>query len=194
VQTIRNLPDGGALKITIAQYLTPGDVSIQGVGIVPDIELAPMTVDALDMDLDADKVFPREADLSAHLTNNRARNGSAPRRRCGTTSPRRSASSSGCAAPTTLSDDGFREDFSIRFARDLLAAAPRGPPRAHRRRAPLLDRTRAEQVAGVPARCSPCASTGRRAPTPAGRPTSRSPCAPRGRRTPARRARPSTSR
>ncbi|MEJ7731198.1 MAG: MXAN_5808 family serine peptidase, partial [Polyangiaceae bacterium] len=31
-----------ALKLTIAQYLTPGDVSIQGVGVVPDIELDPM--------------------------------------------------------------------------------------------------------------------------------------------------------
>src|SRR5262249_23293965 len=30
---------GAALKLTIAQYLTPGDMSIQGVGVTPDIEL-----------------------------------------------------------------------------------------------------------------------------------------------------------
>jgi carboxyl-terminal processing protease len=34
-------PEKAALKLTIAQYLTPGDVSIQGVGITPDIELDP---------------------------------------------------------------------------------------------------------------------------------------------------------
>jgi len=35
------LPDKAALKLTIAQYLTePGDVSIQGVGVTPDIELS----------------------------------------------------------------------------------------------------------------------------------------------------------
>ncbi len=44
-------PDKAALKLTIAQYLTPGDVSIQGVGVTPDIELDPMTVDPLEMDI-----------------------------------------------------------------------------------------------------------------------------------------------
>lgn len=33
--------DDGALKLTIARYLTPGDVSIQGVGIDPDVEVRP---------------------------------------------------------------------------------------------------------------------------------------------------------
>jgi carboxyl-terminal processing protease len=32
------------LKLTTAQYLTPGDASIQGVGVAPDIELIPMLV------------------------------------------------------------------------------------------------------------------------------------------------------
>jgi len=39
----RNFHDG-ALKMTIAKYLTPGDVSIQGKGIQPDIELRPAVV------------------------------------------------------------------------------------------------------------------------------------------------------
>lgn len=39
VQTLKQNDDNSALKITTAQYLTPGDISIQGVGIVPDIEL-----------------------------------------------------------------------------------------------------------------------------------------------------------
>jgi len=40
----RDTGDESALKLTIAQYLTPGDVSIQEVGIVPDIELVPARI------------------------------------------------------------------------------------------------------------------------------------------------------
>ena len=150
VQTIRNLPDGGALKITIAQYLTPGDVSIQGVGITPDIELMPMTVDPLDMDLDADKLFPRESDLSAHLTNTRARGGDHPAETVRYFFPSEEREQLRLRGADDVADDGFREDFPIRFVRDLLSAAPRPGRReliADAR--PLLDRVRAEQVAGV---------------------------------------------
>ena len=45
VQVLKDNPDGSAIKITSAQYLTPGDISIQGVGIVPDIRLIPSYVD-----------------------------------------------------------------------------------------------------------------------------------------------------
>lgn len=45
VQDIIDFPGDTALKITIAQYLTYGDISIQGVGIVPDIELHHVRVD-----------------------------------------------------------------------------------------------------------------------------------------------------
>ncbi len=147
VQTIRTLPDGGALKITIAQYLTPGDVSIQGVGITPDIELMPMTVDALDMDLDADKIFPRESDLSAHLTNTRARGGDHPAETLRYFFPTEEREQLRLRGADDVADDGFREDFSIRFVRDLLSAAARPGRReliADAR--PLLDRTRTEQV------------------------------------------------
>ncbi len=34
----------GALKLTVAQYLTPGGLSIQGVGITPDVDLVPVSV------------------------------------------------------------------------------------------------------------------------------------------------------
>lgn len=68
VQVLFNLQDGSALKLTVAQYLTPGDVSIQGVGIVPDIAIEPMTVDIERMDLALDDNSFREADLRSHLT------------------------------------------------------------------------------------------------------------------------------
>jgi len=150
VQTIRNLPDGGALKITIAQYLTPGDVSIQGVGIAPDLELSPMTADRLDMDLDADRLFPREADLSAHLTNTRARGDQRASEGLQYNFPAEEREQLRLRGADDLADDGFREDFSVRFVRDLLSAAPRSGRREMLSDArPLIERVRAEQLAGV---------------------------------------------
>src|SRR4029079_4048544 len=65
-------PEKAALKLTIAQYLTPGDVSIQGVGVTPDIELDQLTVDEVDMDITVRKDGLRERDLSAPLSTSRA--------------------------------------------------------------------------------------------------------------------------
>jgi carboxyl-terminal processing protease len=74
-----DLPDKAALKLTIAQYLTePGDVSIQGVGVTPDIELDPMTVDSLEMNLTAESGGIKERDLSRALSNVRAKDGGRP--------------------------------------------------------------------------------------------------------------------
>ena len=51
VQQIFNLKDNAALKLTIASYLTPGDISIQDVGITPDIALQRVTLSKDDIDL-----------------------------------------------------------------------------------------------------------------------------------------------
>lgn len=75
VQVLYDYNDGSALKLTIAQYLTPGDVSIQGTGIVPDIGIDPITVDRNDMDLTVDRVRLREEDLRRHLTSESIRQG-----------------------------------------------------------------------------------------------------------------------
>jgi carboxyl-terminal processing protease len=61
-------PEKAALKLTIAQYLTPGDISIQGTGVAPDVELDPMTADTLEMDLYRSEHALRERDLSKSLT------------------------------------------------------------------------------------------------------------------------------
>ena len=45
VQVIYPNRDRSGFKVTIAQYLTPGDRSIQGIGVIPDIELKPVTVE-----------------------------------------------------------------------------------------------------------------------------------------------------
>lgn len=69
VQSVYNLKDGSALKLTIAQYLTPGNESIQSVGITPDIELIPATVTATRVQILPAEGF-REKDLEKHLESN----------------------------------------------------------------------------------------------------------------------------
>ncbi len=67
VQMLYDFPDKSALKLTIAQYLTPGDESIQSVGITPDIEIFPAYLE----DKNSLLIFPqtktREGDLELHL-------------------------------------------------------------------------------------------------------------------------------
>jgi len=71
--------DDAALKLTVAQYLTPGDVSIQGVGIVPDIAIATLKIPAGKSFLGLD-LLPTpddaggEVSLRSHLASTRTRN------------------------------------------------------------------------------------------------------------------------
>jgi carboxyl-terminal processing protease len=122
-----------ALKLTIAQYLTPGDVSIQGVGVTPDIELDPMTVDELEMDLTVQKDGVRERDLSAHLSNARAAAAGTPSevvRYQLTSADREAMRDRGSDV-----DDDFALDFPIRFARELASRMPPSTPRLQQIRA-----------------------------------------------------------
>ncbi len=73
VQSLIELPGGGGLKLTIAQYFTPSGRSIQATGIVPDVR-----IEAADEVVTAPAASPegasiagpvREADLSRHLEN-----------------------------------------------------------------------------------------------------------------------------
>ncbi len=66
VQSVYPLKDGSALKITVAQYLTPGKASIQSVGITPDVKLVPMTVEKAKIDIVESKTYG-EKDLDRHL-------------------------------------------------------------------------------------------------------------------------------
>ncbi|QRK03968.1 PDZ domain-containing protein [Archangium violaceum] len=69
VQVLYDFPDDSALKLTIAKYLTPGDVSIQEVGIVPDIELIPSAVTDERVLVFAPRKTIGEADLDQHFGN-----------------------------------------------------------------------------------------------------------------------------
>src|SRR6266508_2719404 len=58
-----------ALKLTIAQYLTPGDISIQEVGITPDVLLLPGRALKEQVNYFAPPRSMGEADLDAHFSN-----------------------------------------------------------------------------------------------------------------------------
>lgn len=67
VQTIQELRNGGAVKITTARYFTPSGRSIQGDGITPDILLDKFKLTKLEEDDSSTRI--KEADLSNHLSN-----------------------------------------------------------------------------------------------------------------------------
>jgi carboxyl-terminal processing protease len=148
VQVLFDQEDGSKLKLTIAQYLTPGDVSIQSVGIGPDIELDRVLVPEK---VTADKALRllkpphpyREADLDAHIVSKYARELDKPsdvvrfiepnnkKKRPGdiVTEPDSDNPNGDPSAgdddddPTQTPDtDRFVEDFNITFARDLVAS------------------------------------------------------------------------
>jgi carboxyl-terminal processing protease len=64
VQTIIPLSNHGAMRLTTARYFTPSGHSIQGKGIVPDIEVAQAKIQPLET-----PVRRREAELKGALTN-----------------------------------------------------------------------------------------------------------------------------
>jgi carboxyl-terminal processing protease len=118
--------DGWALKLTIAQYLTPGDVSIQSVGIVPDIEIEPMTVDPVDMDLTVNNEYLRESDLHAHLTHDQARESQKPDVTLRYYLPEETRQRLREASPEDVEENEKESEFLIQFSRNLLAKASRG--------------------------------------------------------------------
>ena len=66
VQTIQELRNGSAVKLTTARYFTPNGRSIQATGIIPDISLKTLKVASTD---DKDSVSFSEKDLDGRLSN-----------------------------------------------------------------------------------------------------------------------------
>jgi carboxyl-terminal processing protease len=145
VQHLIEFADGSALKLTVAQYLTPGDESIQGVGIVPDIQLhaATITDDRLDL-------YPNEENRASE--SNYERSLTSDRLRSQDERPSSVLSYWWAPEPTdplAIRDpDAFEMDFEIEFARQLLLAsgetADRGRMLADT--LPVIERTRQEQM------------------------------------------------
>jgi len=79
-----NKPDDDklGLKLTTAQYLTPGDTSIQGVGVTPDVELVRMRVEKKNdeawINLQSSTRRRQESDYEWHLVSSSVRKGTKP--------------------------------------------------------------------------------------------------------------------
>jgi carboxyl-terminal processing protease len=74
VQSVIDLPGGGALKLTIARYFTPSGRSIQAQGIAPDVQVEQVELPdparaAARAEDGAEAPVERERDLAQHLPN-----------------------------------------------------------------------------------------------------------------------------
>lgn len=129
VQSIFDLPEDTALKLTIAQYLTPGGISIQSIGIVPDIRIAPAVVNKDRVDLFPPKEQFGEAELEHHFDNPKAKQTVAE--------PQVVVTYFEGRTEKELTDDiseaqgskaAVLKDFTVQFSADLVRQA-RGPSR-----------------------------------------------------------------
>ena len=175
VQVLYDFPkkesgDESALKLTIAQYLTPGDVSIQEVGITPDIELVPARLLKERIDLFAPPKTFREADYDKHFFNAFARDeeqAKAARERAAQKPlesvrfvkeesakerKAREAIEAGQApeeddSDDPTDDDGVTLDYQIEFCRDLLAQAATSTNRQEqlKQMKPFVEQRRAQE-------------------------------------------------
>lgn len=109
VQNVIELPDGSAIKVTIARYYTPSGRSIQAEGIVPDVIIDEVDDAALESARNPRDAFS-EALLERHLVNE----GSAPAANAPNVS-RESPRSS----PST-GERPFDDDYGARTAHQLL--------------------------------------------------------------------------
>ncbi|MBN1612331.1 MAG: peptidase S41, partial [Polyangiaceae bacterium] len=144
----RVTPDGAALKLTIAQYLTPGDISIQGVGVTPDIELDPMTADPLEMDLYRTDHPVRERDLSESLGSHAKRRTERPSFVLRYNMPEKEREELRDRGGEL--DDEFALDFPTRFARDLAGRLTPGRRPAQLRAArTFLEQTQEQEISAI---------------------------------------------
>ena len=112
---------GPALKLTIAQYLTPGDVSIQSVGIRPDIEIRASYLTKERIHLFAEEALTREKDLDHHLDRHSEKSGKVSERPL--FSLANLVEEVEEAPDADANPDKFRSDFEIDLAKDLLRRA-----------------------------------------------------------------------
>jgi len=138
VQELYDNEDRSKLKLTIAQYLTPGDRSIQNVGIVPDINLQRLYVPAKN---DAPEDFVRllpptktygEKDLDSTLVSTYAKDTDKPAYEVPFIVERKKPAPGDEAAtrPEDEEDepdeDEIVEDFEMKFARDVVSSVATG--------------------------------------------------------------------
>ena len=134
VQELYDNDDHSKLKLTIAQYLTPGDRSIQNLGIVPDIQLQRMYIpDKNDSPSDFVRMLAPthsygEKDLDAHLVSTYAKDGDKPTYEVPFLFEKKKTAADAKDKATQPPDeddvpdeDEIVEDWEMRFAKDVVS-------------------------------------------------------------------------
>ena len=121
VQVLYEFQDSSALKLTIAQYLTPGGISIQGKGIVPDLRVIPATVAKKDVDMFRSTQLMREGDLATALKSDKIAKTDLSKNALFVRYFKEQEKEDPKAPP--VDPDKFKEDFEIRLAQKLIVAA-----------------------------------------------------------------------
>jgi carboxyl-terminal processing protease len=135
VQELYDNEDHSKLKLTIAQYLTPGDRSIQNLGIVPDIQLQRMYIpDKNDSPQDFVRMLAPtrtygEKDLDAHLVSTYAKDIDKPAFEVPYLVDKKKPAAGQAAEvkppdeeDSPPDDDEIVEDFEMRFAKQLVSS------------------------------------------------------------------------
>ncbi len=135
VQELYDNEDHSKLKLTIAQYLTPGDRSIQNLGIIPDIQLQRMYIPEKN---DSPQDFVRmlaptrtygEKDLAEHIVSTYAKEGDKPefevpfiveKKKPAAGQPAETKPADDEDGPD---DDDIVEDWEMRFAKEVVSNA-----------------------------------------------------------------------
>ena len=117
VQVLYDFADNSALKLTIAQYLTPGGISIQNTGVEPDVSLTPAWVGEEGVRLFYKPEGHREKNLDKHLD----QRGEKQSRNDGPAYDLTYLLEKTSDEDAPL--DAFREDYPIKLGRELLLAA-----------------------------------------------------------------------
>ncbi|MBI2374574.1 MAG: PDZ domain-containing protein [Deltaproteobacteria bacterium] len=129
VQVLYDFPDSSALKLTIAQYLTPGNISIQNVGVAPDVALTPAWIDDDLVRLFSKPDEHREDALEKHLDRSEPPPEERPAYALTYLVEKKDVEPETDEEGETETEapayDTIREDLLIRFTRDLLVAAGR---------------------------------------------------------------------
>jgi carboxyl-terminal processing protease len=131
VQELYDNDDGSKLKITVAEYLTPGDRSIQNLGIVPDIALQRMYVpDKNDAPGDVIRLQPPsksygEKDLDSVIVSAYAKDTDRPAYELPflVVKPAAKAADADALDEEESDDDELQSDFETDFARDLVSSS-----------------------------------------------------------------------
>ena len=126
VQMLFDFKDQSALKLTVAQYLTPGDISIQSVGITPDVVLHPGVIEKDRVQFFVQTDSMREKDLDKHLDRQNQTKGltDAPPTKTMTYLFEKDKPAldkeEGEQEPPMVDVNRFKEDFDIRFAKEFI--------------------------------------------------------------------------